>query len=114
MGIQIIGTKKCRETQKTERFFKERSYNYHFVDLNQRSLSAGELSSIITAIGADELIDTDSKFYKKKGMAYMDFDPAEELEEHPDLMKTPVVRDGSRAVLGFDPESWAKVFGLTK
>ena len=114
MGIQIIGTKKCRETQKTERYFKERGYDYHFVDLNQRGLSTGELNSIARAIGADELIDTESKLYKKKGMAYMEFDPIEEIEEHPDLLKTPVVRDGSKAVQGFNPEAWKNIFGLTK
>ncbi len=111
MGIQIIGTKKCRETQKTERYFRERQYQYHFVDLSQRALSIGELKSITAAIGVDELIDTESKFYKKKGMAYMEFDPLEELEEHPELMKTPVVRNGSKAVLGFRPDQWEDLMG---
>lgn len=109
MGIQIIGTKKCRETQKTERYFKERGYSYHFVDLNERALSSGELSSIIAAVGADGLIDTESKYYKKKGMAYMEFDPVEELEEHPDLMVTPIVRNGRRAVIGFNPDAWKEL-----
>jgi len=112
LSIQIIGTKKCRETQKTERYFKERGIDYYFVDLNQRALSSGELSSIVRAIGADELINAESKIYKKKGMAYMEFDPVEEIEEHPDLMKTPVVRDGHRAVLGFDPDAWKEILGL--
>ncbi|MDC7227433.1 MAG: glutaredoxin [Spirochaetales bacterium] len=114
MGIQIIGTKKCRETQKTERYFKERGWPYHFVDLNQRSLSSGELAAIVTAIGAEELIDTESKVYKRKGMAYMEFDPVEEIEENPALMKTPVVRDGRKAVLGYNPDEWKEVHGLSK
>ena len=109
MGIQIIGTKKCRETQKTERYFKERKIAYHFVDLNQRTLSAGELQSVVRAIGADELIDSSSKIYRKKGMQFMDFDPVEELIEHPLLMKTPVVRSGHRAVLGYEPELWKNI-----
>lgn len=109
MGIQIIGTKKCRETQKTERYFKERGWEYHLVDLSQRALSSGELNSIARALGADELIDPESKLYKKKGMSYMDFDPVEELEEHPELMKTPVVRSGHKAVIGYEPELWKKM-----
>lgn len=112
MGIQIIGTKKCRETQKTERYFKERNIAYHLVDLKQRELSAGELKSLINAIGADELINTESKLYKKKGMQFMDFDALEELAENAELMKTPVVRDGSKAVLGFSPDKWKTVLGL--
>ena len=109
MAIQIIGTKKCRDTQKTERYFKERGWDYYFVDLKQRSLSTGELSSIVKAIGADELIDPESKIYKKKGMAYMEFDPVEEIEENPGLMKTPVVRSGHKAVLGFQPDLWKEM-----
>ena len=112
MGIQIIGTKKCRETQKTERYFKERKIAYHLVDLNQRELSPGELKSLITSIGTDALIDDTSKLYKKKGMQFMDFDPLEELAEHPDLMKTPVVRDGSKAVLGYNPDGWKIKLGV--
>ncbi len=112
MGIQIIGTKKCRETQKTERYFKERKIAYHLADLNQRELSVGELKSVITSLGADELIDTESKLYKKKGMQFMDFDPLEELADHPDLMRTPVVRDGSKAVIGFNPDLWKSVLGV--
>ena len=106
MAVQIIGTRKCRETQKTERYFRERNIQYHFVDLNQRALSPGELGSIIKAAGADNLIDTESKIYKKRGMAFMEFDPVEELAENPLLMKTPVVRNGNRAVVGFSPDEW--------
>ncbi len=109
MAVQIIGTKKCRETQKTERYFKERNIAYHFVDLNQRTLSSGELQSVARACGKEALLDTESQLYKKKGMAYMDFDILEEIEENPQLMKTPVVRNGSKAVVGFDPEAWTDI-----
>ena len=47
MNIQIIGTKKCKNTKKSFMFFKERGIKYHFVDLNERSLSPGELDKII-------------------------------------------------------------------
>ena len=111
MSIQIIGTKKCRETQKTERYFRERNIPYHLVDLNQRALSPGELQSIAASIPPEELIDTESKLYKKKGMAYMEFDIMEELLENSGLIKTPIVRFGKKAVLGFDPEQWHKLMG---
>lgn len=110
MGIQIIGTKKCRLTQKTERYFKERGIKYHFVDLNQRALSAGELNSIVKNIDANELINEESKIYKKRGMSYMEFDPLEELLEYPELIKTPIVREGSKSVLGFSPDLWKGIF----
>lgn len=103
MGIQIIGTKKCKDTMKAIRFCKERGIDHQFVDLTQRALSRGELESIAAHLGADNLLDPESKEYKKRGLAHMVFDPLEELEEHPELLKTPVIRTRGRAVSGFDP-----------
>jgi arsenate reductase-like glutaredoxin family protein len=74
-------------------------------------LSPGELQSIAASIPSEDLIDTDSKLYKKKGMAYMEFDIIEELMENPALIKTPVVRFGKKAVLGFEPEQWQNLMG---
>ena len=106
MSIQIIGTKKCRRTRAADRFFRDRGIEYHFVDLTVRPLSAGELNNIASALGVDALIDVESKEYIKRGMAYMEFDPLEELAEHPMLLKTPVVRSGLRATVGESPETW--------
>lgn len=106
MNIQIIGTKKCKTTQKAERFFKERNIKFHSKDLNQKGLSEGELNNIISRIKPDELIDENSKEYKKRNMAYLDYDPAQEILEHPLILKTPIVRCGSKATVGFEPDTW--------
>ena len=63
MGIQIFGTKKCKETAKAIRFFKERRVEIHFVDLAQKAMSAGELKNISRSIPPEELIDTESREY---------------------------------------------------
>lgn len=104
--IQIIGTKKSSETRKAERFFKERGVKYHFVDLKERGLSPGELENISRSISPSELIDTGSKEYKSRGMEYMEFDIAEELLEHPALLKIPIVRRNKEAVIGMQEETW--------
>lgn len=36
MNIQIFGTKKCNDTKKAERFFKERGIKYHFIDMKEK------------------------------------------------------------------------------
>lgn len=36
MNIQIFGTKKCNDTKKAERFFKERGIKFQFVDLREK------------------------------------------------------------------------------
>ena len=106
MTIQIFGTKKCKTTQKAVRFFKERSVSPHQVDLKEKGISAGELGNIARAVGEENLMDPESRAYKDKGLAYMEFDPQEEILENPLLLKTPVVRNGREATVGYAPETW--------
>ena len=106
MNIQIIGTRKCNDTRKAERFFKERGLSVHFVDLNERGLSAGELENISRVVGEESLLDRESKLYSRRGLEYMIFDIVEELLRHPLLLKTPVVRCGKEVTVGYVPETW--------
>lgn len=105
-NIQIFGTKKCRRTQKAERFFKERGIKYHFVDLTEKGIAKGELDNISRSVSMDELLDTESKSYKEKGFAHRIFDAAEEILEDPLLLNTPVVRNGDQATAGDNEKVW--------
>lgn len=106
MNIQIIGTKKCRDTQKAERFFKERKIPYHFRDLNEKGLAKGELDNIVMVIPLEELIDKNGQQFKKRNMHYMLFNLEEELLNDPLLLTTPVVRNGKLVTIGYRPEVW--------
>jgi arsenate reductase-like glutaredoxin family protein len=104
--IQVIGIKGDFTTQKALRFFKERNITPQFRDLKVKGLSAGELENICRSVDPSDLIDPESNEYRKHGYAYREFDPLEEIEENPMLMKMPVVRSGGRAAVGFRPEIW--------
>ena len=103
MNIQIFGRKKGSDTKKAERFFKERGIKFQFVNLDEKELSNGEFNSIKQAVGgADEMIDKNCKEFKKKNLEYIVYDTESELREDQKLLRTPIVRDGRRAVIGFD------------
>jgi arsenate reductase (glutaredoxin) len=106
--IQIFGVRKCNETNKALRFFKERGAKTQFVDLTEKGLSKGELDSVIRTIPLEELIDKEGKQYKKRNMEYMRFDLETELLNDPLLLKTPITRFGQKAALGSSPEAWKK------
>ena len=106
MSLQIFGTRKSSDTRKAERFFKERGVPYQFIDLAEKGISPGELRAVAQAVGRDALIDTGCARYAARGLAHMDHDPEEEILKDPLLMRTPVVRDRARAVIGTDPETW--------
>lgn len=90
------------------RFFSERRVPYHFRDLTEKGLSPGELENICRTVDPDELIDTASPQYKKRGMAYMEFDPREEVLEDPLLLNMPIVRYGKEATIGYSPDAWKR------
>ncbi len=107
--IRIIGRNKCNETKKALRFFKERGIKVQFQNLDERELTAGELENIFKLIKPEEILDTESKEYKKRGMAYMDFDTPQELLEDQLLLKTPIVILGRSAMAGFDQDFCRKI-----
>ena len=105
--LQLFGHRKDRETQKGERWLKERRVPYHFVDVDAKPLSPGELDAVARAVGgAEKLVDEGSAEYKSGGWAHRAFDPREELLAHPKLLKTPILRAAPRATVGFDETAW--------
>ena len=58
MNIQIFGTKKCNETKKAERFFKERGIKYQFIDMKEKGMSKGEFNSVTQVKGRENMADT--------------------------------------------------------
>ena len=109
-NLQIFGTKKCAETRKAERWFKERRLNFQLIDLAQKGPSPGELKKIANAVGGvEKLIDREGKRYLEKGLKYAaPTGPRIEqaLLDDPLLLRTPIVRAGDRATVGFVPEVW--------
>ena len=54
MNIQIFGTKKCNNTKKAERFFKERGIKFQFIDMKEKGMSKGEFNSVAQVNGGLE------------------------------------------------------------
>ncbi|MDD2554440.1 MAG: arsenate reductase family protein [Desulfotomaculaceae bacterium] len=105
-NIQVFGLKKCQDTRKAERYFKERGRPYHFVDLTVRGLSKGELDRVKQAVGLENLIDKAGKEYARRNLKYIAHDVEEMLLACPLLLKTPLVRNGQKATVGYCPEIW--------
>lgn len=110
MNIQIFGTKKCFDTKKAERFFKERKIQFQFIDLNEKSMSKGEFNSILNSVGINELINSKSKEYTKLNFNNIRSTEikAELLLKNQKVMNTPVVRNGKEATVGYKIDIWNK------
>jgi len=106
VNIQIFGTLKCQDTRKAQRYFKERRIPFHFINLAERGLSKGELTSVKAAVGIDNLIDREGKEYGRRNLKYLTHNVEEELLNDPLLFKTPIVRNGSKVTVGYMPHVW--------
>lgn len=108
MNIQIFGKSKCFDTKKAERWFKERRIKFQAVDVKKYGMSLGELTSVKNAVGLEAMIDPDHPdavllSYLASGQAKL-----EKLYENPALLRTPIVRNGRQATVGFCPDVWAE------
>ena len=109
MNIQIFGTKKCNDTKKAERYFKERGIKYQFVDLKEKGMSKGEFTSVAEKNGGvDNMLNPDAK--DKDALALIkniaDEDKLITILENQQVIKTPIVRNGRQSTLGYQPEVW--------
>ena len=109
MNIQIFGTKKCSDTRKAERYFKERRIKYQMINLREKDMSRGEFNSVKQAVGGiDSMINENAK--DKDVITLMkylsDGDKEEKLIENQQVIKTPIVRNGRQATIGFCPDVW--------
>lgn len=114
MEVQIFGTKKNSDTRHALRFFAERRVKTHFVDLNERPASPGELRRFVQKFGVAALVDTGSKRYVELGLRssnYGDERWFDLLASEPLLLRTPLVRFGQKLAVGRDEPAWREWTG---
>ena len=109
MNIQIFGTTKCFDTKKAQRYFKERNIKVQFINLKEKSMSKGELTSVMQAVGGmDKIINPKAKDQDTLSLIkyIADEDKFEKLLENQQVLLTPVVRNGKQATVGYQPDIW--------
>lgn len=109
MTIQIFGKSKCFDTKKAERYFKERAIQVQMIDVAEFGMSKGEFNNIKQAVGGWEKL-LDGKARDKDLLAMIKYllpeDQEVKLLENPKLFKTPIVRSGRKATVGYEPKVW--------
>lgn len=117
MSLQLYALKKNFAVQKAERFFKERRIQLQFVDLKKHKMGLRELQLFARAAGgARNLVDRDNVSALSHPVAHTDNEAVilEYLMEKPEFLRTPILRDGQRVVIGEDAAAWQKLAELQK
>src|SRR3954466_10084661 len=109
MEVQEFGIKKSAETRKALRFFAERRVKTHFVDLNERAASVGELKRFAQKFGVYNMLDRDSKRFAELGLRQALYSPdywLTKLADEPLLLRMPLVRNGGKLTIGEADGEW--------
>jgi len=106
MNIQIFGKSKCFDTKKAERYFKERRIKYQRIDLVGIGLSRGEFTSVKNSVGLESMIDHSVQDSEIFSYLAHNADKEEKLLENPVFIKSPIVRNGKKATIGYCPDVW--------
>lgn len=69
-------------------------------------MSRGEFQSVKAAVGLNELINEKARGVEMLQYLAYEQDKEEKLLEDQKLMRTPVVRNGRKASVGYAPEIW--------
>lgn len=108
MNIQIYAYKRNFDTQKAERFFKERRIPYQLVDMKRHAPGMRELQLFARRVGARQLVDRDNIDTLSHPVAHTDDEKIvlDYLSALPQFLRTPIVRNGERVVIGVDERAW--------
>ena len=109
LNVQIFGFTDCQATRKAQRFFAERRIPVHFVDLEERPASRGELRRFALKFGPAALIDRESPRFQALGLHVAGDSPQRLLERaltEPRLLRAPLVRCGNKVAIGPAPVEW--------
>ena len=108
MNVQIYASKKNFDVQKAERFFKERRITVQVMDLKKHRLGEREVQVMARAGGLQTLIDREDKKVKEHPACYYNQDSLlmSAILETPWLLKSPILRNGSKVTVGYAPDTW--------
>jgi len=109
MNVQIFGTKKCFDTKKAERYFKERKIPYQLIDMKEKGMSKGEYNSVRQAVGGtDAMLDENCRNQDILALIrhIAPEDKDDKILENQEVLKTPIVRNGKQATIGYQPDTW--------
>ena len=75
-------------------------------DLKRYGISRGELASVLRSVSLDDLVDPKHPDAALLRYLARQEDKVEKLLEDPTLLRTPIVRNGKQATVGYQPDVW--------
>jgi regulatory protein spx len=106
MTITIVTRNTCKSSKKAKDWFEKNDIPYLERNMSKKPLTIGELQSILrmTLEGTDDILATQSKVFKKLDIKIDELslkDLLELIHSHNDLLKSPIILDKKRLLVGY-------------
>lgn len=109
-GVQlhVYGIPNCDTVRATLKWLQAREVPYRFHDFRKEDVSADELRSWLASSYGPSLLNKRSATWRQLSAEQQqaaESDPVPLFQQHPALIKRPVISDGERVIaVGFSPE----------
>ena len=109
MNVQILAPRSPSTPRRRSAYFKERRIKVQFIDLKEKEMSKGELTSVMQAVGGiDKLLNPKAKDEETLALI-QHLTPSQRFDkllENQQVLAEPIVRNGKKATVGYCPDVW--------
>ncbi|MBP9185630.1 MAG: Spx/MgsR family RNA polymerase-binding regulatory protein [Bacteroidia bacterium] len=115
MSVTIYGIKSCDTMKKAFNWLIQNGIDYTFIDYKIAGITEAKLNEWLKHIDVKKLINTKGTTFKKlsteQQLSITDLQKAVELmQANSSMIKRPLVEFNGTFTLGFDAETWGKLF----
>jgi len=114
MSIDVYGIPNCDTVKKARQWLDARGVDYAFHDYKKEGADPARLRKWIAAEGVDTVLNRRGTTFRKLSDAEKaDIDEAKAvtlLQQHPSMIKRPVVEYPGGLLVGFKEDEWAAAF----
>lgn len=115
--IRFYGYKKCGTCRKAEQALRDLGKEYSYIDITTQPPDAEELSRVMSRSGEElkKFFNTSGQEYRAPGMkeklsSLSEAETLKLLARNGRLLKRPIITDGTRATVGFQPDRFRQIW----
>ncbi len=117
--LKLFGIPNCNSVKKTRNWLDSNKINYEFHDFKQQGITKKQLLNWCNTVGWEKLLNKRSRTWKElcknelKGKDRSNLTQIKAIilmQQHPTLIKRPVIQKGKTIEIGFDIKSYNKHF----
>ncbi|MGI9289727.1 MAG: arsenate reductase family protein [Gammaproteobacteria bacterium] len=109
----IYGIPNCDTCRKARKWFDKQKIDHTFHDVRATGLTATQVKGWLKSVEDNKLVNTRSTTWRQlsdKERDKLGIATTELLIAHPTLLKRPLVISGKNCTVGYDEDSWKKIF----